>query len=374
MMASPERDVAASTPCAVGRPGPARGKLSPATLYVSSFTELSRQVRARDLLKRRYGWYWSRIVGLVLTFTAAWVAVVLVGNSWWQLVIAGALAVLSAQIGFLGHDSAHRQIFSSRQWNEWTSRVLSGLFIGLSYGWWDKKHSRHHAAPNTEGTDPDIASGVLAFTPDLARARHGIGAVFARHQGWLFFPLLTLEGLNLQWQSVRTVTGKRPVARRSAEAALIGVRLSAYPVALLLVLPPGKAAAFFGVQMALFGVFLGGSFAPNHKGMPLVPPNLKVDFLRRQVLMSRNVTGGLLVDFAMGGLNRQIEHHLFPSMPRPNLRRVQPLVQAHCTEHDVSYTQKTLWQSYGIVVRYLNAVGLGARDPFTCPLVRQYRE
>lgn len=362
----------ATRPDVASRPS-AVGPESPALLYVSSFTTLSRQVKEHGLLERRYGWYWSMIIGTLTMFVAVWVAVALIGNSWWQLVLAGVLAVLSAQIGFLGHDGAHRQIFRSWRWNEWTSRVLSGLFIGLSYGWWDKKHSLHHAAPNQEGVDPDIASGVLAFTPDTARARRGVGAAFARRQGWLFFPLLTLEGLNLQVQSVRTVTGARPVRQRSAEAALIAVRLTAYPIALLLMLPPGKAAAFFGVQMALFGVLLGGSFAPNHKGMPLVPPQLKVDFLRRQVLMSRNVTGGPLVDVAMGGLNRQIEHHLFPSMPRPNLRRVQPLVRAHCAEHHVSYTQKTLWQSYGMVVRYLNAVGIGARDPFSCPLVRQYR-
>lgn len=352
---------------------PAPDRPSPGALYVNSFTELSRQVRDSHLLERRYGWYWSRIIGTLVAFAAVWVAVALVGNSWWQLVVAGVLAVVSAQIGFLGHDGAHRQIFLSWQWNKWTSRVLSGLFIGLSFGWWDKKHSRHHAAPNQEGVDPDIGPGVLAFTPDLARARHGMGAAFARRQGWLFFPLLALEGLNLQLQSVRTLTSRRPLEQRWAEAALIGVRLTAYPVALLLLLPPGKAAAFFGLQMALFGVCLGGSFAPNHKGMPLLSPSLKVDFLRRQVLMSRNVMGGPLIDFAMGGLNRQIEHHLFPGMPRPNLRRVQPLVQAHCAQHKVTYTEKTLWQSYGMVVRYLNAVGIGARDPFSCPLVRRYR-
>ncbi|MDN5795326.1 MAG: acyl-CoA desaturase [Intrasporangium sp.] len=330
-------------------------------------------MRDSHLLERRYGWYWSRILGTLVAFAAVWVAVAIVGDSWWQLVIAGAFAVISAQIGFLGHDAAHRQIFRSRQWNEWTSRVLSGLVLGLSYGWWDKKHSRHHAAQNQEGIDPDIESRVLAFTPELARTRHGMGAAFARRQGWLFFPLLTLEGLNLQLQSVLTVASRRPLKQRWVEAVLIGVRLTAYPVALLLLLPPSKAAAFFGLQAALFGVCLGGSFAPNHKGMPLVPPSLKVDFLRRQVLMSRNVTGGPLVDFAMGGLNLQIEHHLFPSVPRPNLRRLQPLVRAHCIEHNVTYTEKTLWQSYGMVVRYLNAVGIGARDPFSCPLVRRYR-
>ena len=110
---------------------------------------------------------------------------------------------------------------------------------------------------------------------------------------------------------------------------MVGTRLAAYVVALLL-LPLGIAIAFFFVQMAVFGLCLGGSFAPSHKGMPIVPRDMKLDFLRRQVMMSRNVRGGVLVDVAMGGLNYQIEHHLFPSMPRPNLRLVQPIVRAYC--------------------------------------------
>ena len=89
------------------------------------------------------------------------------------------------------------------------------------------------------------------------------------------------------------------------------------------VLPPEKAVAVLGVQLALFGLYMGSSFAPNHIGMPLVSPKLKLDFLRRQVLMSRNITGGRLISIFMGGLNYQVEHHLFPSMARPHLRRIQ---------------------------------------------------
>jgi fatty acid desaturase len=100
---------------------------------------------------------------------------------------------------------------------------------------------------------------------------------------------------------------------------------------------------------------------------------MRIDFLRRQVLMSRNVRGGLWVDFALGGLNYQIEHHLFPSMPRPNLRRAQPLVRAYCAEHGVSYTEVGLLESYRIVVDYLNNVGLRARGPFECPLAAELR-
>ena len=89
-------------------------------------------------------------------------------------------------------------------------------------------------------------------------------------------------------------------------------------------LSPGKAAGVFGLELAVFGFYMGSSFAPNHIGMPLVSPRLKLDFLRRQVLMSRNISGGRLMSILMGGLNHQIEHHLFPSMARPYLRRCNP--------------------------------------------------
>ncbi len=114
---------------------------------------------------------------------------------------------------------------------------------------------------------------------------------------------------------------------------------------------------------------MGMSFAPNHKGMPLVPKGMKLDFLRRQVMMSRNIAGNRCIDTAMGGLNYQIEHHLFPSMPRPHLRVASPMIAEYCRTHDVPYTQTRLWESYGIVVRYINRVGLGERDPFECPML-----
>ena len=341
--------------------------------YVSEYAELSRQIQAAGLLERRYTYYWSKIIGLTGAFAAIWVAFVLVGNSWFQLVLAALLAVVLAQFGFLGHDAAHRQIFASNCWNEWTARVISGVFTGLSYRWWVTKHNRHHLNPNKEGADPDLAPGAFAFTPSAVQARRGLTRWLARWQGYYFFPLLLLEGLALHVASIQTVMGREPLKHRWSEAAFIVVRLGGYITVLLVVLPPAKAAAFFAVQMGLFGLLLGGAFAPNHTGMPIVPHNKKIDFLRRQVLMSRNVRGGWATNFAMGGLNYQIEHHLFPNMARPNLRQAQPLVRDFCNSHRVTYTETSLLGAYRIVVRYLNQVGLGARDPFRCPLVTEYR-
>jgi fatty acid desaturase len=129
-----------------------------------------------------------------------------------------------------------------------------------------------------------------------------------------------------------------------------------------LVLSPVKAVVFILVQQALFGLYLGLSFAPNHKGMPVLSKDDETDFLRRQVMTSRNVRGGWLVDFALGGLNYQIEHHLFPSMPRPNLRHSRAIVRAYCERHGVAYLETTLIRSYGQALRHLHEVGQPLRS------------
>lgn len=330
-------------------------------------------MHATGLQRRRYGYYWTCFALAFTGFVGIWVGVVVLGDSWFQLILAALLAVVSAQFGFLGHDASHRQVFASARWNEWSARVVSGALTGLSYGWWIHKHNRHHSGPNQIGRDPDIGPGVIVFTPEQAGGRRGAAAWFTRRQGWWFFLLLPFEGLNLHVQSVRTVLGRAPVRLRAVEAACLAVRLGGYLALLLILLPPGKAAAFAGVQVGLFGVLLGGAFAPNHIGMPIVPADARPDFLRRQVMMSRNISGGRVVGFFMGGLQHQIEHHLFPNMPRPALRRVQPLVRAYCAEHRIAYAETDLRQAYSAIVRFLNTVGVHDRDPFRCPLVTLYR-
>jgi len=325
-------------------------------------------------MRRRYGYYWSKLSGSALALAGWVVGFVWLGDSWWQLANAVVLAVLLTQIAFLGHDAAHRQMFNSGRWNDWVSLVVADLMVGISHGWWKSKHNRHHAAPNKEGADPDIALGAIAMTPRQAtRHRNPLLRWLVARQGWFFFPILFFEGLSLHVNGVRRVLSRPPVERRWVELCFLTFRLGAYGALVLAVLPPAKAAAFLAVQVGLFGFYLGASFAPNHIGMPLISARLKLDFIRRQVLTSRNIRGGVAMSILMGGLNHQVEHHLFPSMPRPHLRRAAPLVAAHCDAIGVPYTQTGLWQSYGIVTRYLNTVGLKNRDPFLCPLVAQRR-
>jgi fatty acid desaturase len=151
----------------------------------------------------------------------------------------------------------------------------------------------------------------------------------------------------------RVIEPHRP-GKRTADRPRrrLPVRAAGRPVTL-------QAVAFLLLHQALFGLYLGMTFAPNHKGMP--HPNGDEDYLRKQVLTSRNVRGGGLTDVALGGLNYQIEHHLFPSMPTPNLRKAQPIVQVYCAEIGVAYEQTSLIASYRQALQHLHQVGAPAR-------------
>jgi fatty acid desaturase len=298
----------------------------------------------------------------LLLLAGGWTVFALLGRSWWQMLVAVFLGIMFTQTGFIGHDAGHRQISGSRRIDSLIGRIHGNLLIGLSYGWWISKHNRHHAHPNQAGRDPDIGGRAIVLTAEQSRARRGIGIWLARRQAWLFFPMLLLEGLNLHVAGVRAMTGHRATLVKVGEAGLLLAHIAGYLAAVFLVLSPLQAVAFIAIHQGLFGVYLGSSFAPNHKGMVVFAEGDKVDFLRRQVLTSRNVRGSWLTDFTLGGLNYQIEHHLFPSMPRPNLRRAQAPVRAFCAEHGIPYTQTGLLASYALVLKHLDGAGAASRS------------
>ncbi len=335
--------------------------------YTSEFSELLARIKDRGLLSRSVGYYVTLIVVLSVSLLATLTAMFFIGNSWVQIALAPVMAIIMTQFSFVTHEAAHRQVFHSGTTNGRTARILANAVVGISYSWWMGKHTRHHANPNTVGKDPDIESDFIMFQEEKAAETAGFTRAFVKRQGWLFFPILTLEGLNLHVQAFRRVFSREPLTHRGTEITLLLARNIGYPIILLALMPWYIAAVFLVVHMALFGVYMGASFAPNHKGMPQIAAGVKVDFLRRQVLTSRNIRGGVFMDHFMGGLNYQIEHHLFPSMARPKLARTAKLVREFCAEKKILYTETGLFQSYGIVIDYLNRVGLAARDPFDCP-------
>ncbi|MFV0633169.1 fatty acid desaturase family protein [Demequina sp.] len=346
---------------------PAAAPRYPSNPITHRFTELAATVRETGLLRRAYGFYSGYGAALVLALGGVITGFILLGDSWLQLLMAAALGIVLTQVAFLGHEASHRTVFTSGPANDRLGRILSAAVVGISHQWWMTKHSRHHANPNKRGADPDIEKDTISFLEEDAREARGLIRWITQRQGWLFFPLLTFEGLNLHYRSVASLVTQGSRKQRWTELPMIAAHFVIYLGALFWVLPVGLAFAFLGVQMAVFGVYMGASFAPNHKGMMIVDPDVKLDFLSKQVLTSRNIRGGWAMSILTGGLNYQIEHHLFPNMARPHLGRAREIVREYCAAHDVPYTETSLVESYSIVIAYLNRVGLAARDPFDCP-------
>lgn len=343
---------------------------------VSRYTEVLRRVREAGLLEKDPAFYIKRLIAISAISVGLWVAVIWVaGNAsaWLAVPLLALLGVMSAQYGFIAHEAAHRQVFHNNHANDWVGRILANLFAGLSYGFWMRKHNRHHAKPNQIGQDPDIAIRVLSFTTESLEAKRGPEKILSKNQGWLFPILLFFTGFDLLLDSILAVT-RKGARYRAFEFTLMLIRQVAPFVILWVLFGVWAALGLWLVQMLAFGFFMGGAFAPNHKGMPLVAKDAKIDFFERQVLTSRNIKSTWLTDNLMGGLNFQVEHHLFPSMARPHLKAAGKIAREYCQEIGVPFTETGLFASYGVIIRHLNKVGLSNNtDPFVCPMVAQLR-
>ncbi|MFE7380450.1 fatty acid desaturase family protein [Streptomyces zhihengii] len=333
------------------------------TRPASEFAPLLRTVREQGLLEHRPGWYARGITVNLLALAAVVAGAVLAAGSWWVLALAPLLALFSTRAAFFGHDAGHAQITGDRRASRVIQLVHADLLLGMSREWWNDKHNRHHANPNHVDKDPDVVADILVFTRRQAGGRTGLRGLLTRHQAWLFFPLTTLEGVALKVYGFRAVFSRtspdRPwTAWRALEAGLLLTHVAGY-VALLATMGPARALSFALLHQMLLGLHLGMAFAPNHKGMEMPDGEHGKDWghLRRQVLTSRNIRGGRVTDWLLGGLNYQIEHHLFPSMPRPHLRLARPRVRAHCAALGVPYTETGLADSYRQALAHLHDVG-----------------
>jgi fatty acid desaturase len=322
----------------------------------SEYVELKRVVRARGLFEKQPGYY-ARQMALLFALSALSVAcLVLIRSPWIQALNALFLAFIFGQITFLGHDAGHGQILHTSRQNELLGLFLINLMVGASRAWWVDKHNRHHGSPNQVDVDPDIDFPVIAFAESQARRKVGLARFIVRYQGYFFFPLLLLEAFNLRYHSTQYIL-TRHAKYRPTELTLIAIHLTCYVGAIIWFLGPGLALLFILVHQAAVGVYLGSSFATNHKGRPVLEGETPGDFLRQQVETSRNLTYNPVTDFVFGPLVCQIEHHLFPTIPRNRLRQVQQVVRPFCLRQGLDYHETTPLVAYQEVLGYLTQIG-----------------
>ncbi|MFI5778090.1 fatty acid desaturase family protein [Nocardia sp. NPDC051570] len=327
----------------------------------SRFPLLRREIRAAGLLSPRRRYYVVKAIVNVALLTACWIAFIALGPSWWQPAVALALAFCFVQIGLLGHDIGHHQVTRNRRATDVLGYLHWNLLLGASFDWWVNHHNRHHSDPNHLDRDPDIVRRRAIFAVEqAARPMSAARRLIIRFQDKIFFPMSALEALGLRVLSIRAIV-RGTVRRPWTEGLLLGLHLVCYFTAVFWVLEPWQALAFTGVHHLATGLYSGSIFAPNHKGMPVRSDAETPDWMTRQVVTARNIRGGRLVDYLYGGLNYQIEHHLFPGMPQPNLRHARPVVRAHCRTASLTYYETSLVRAYVEIIAHLRRVSRQAR-------------
>jgi fatty acid desaturase len=317
---------------------------------------LKRRIQDAGLLNKRPSYYALSITTNLVLFFGCLIVLFSVHAIWAQALTAVALGIVSGQLGFQLHDSGHRQMFVAPWKNALVGLITADVLLGMSYGWWVQKHNRHHGNPNDVDLDPDIQVGAIAYTPEQAQARRGMGRLAAMYQAYLFFPLTTLMAWSMHVTGVTYLVSEQSRYRR-LEFGLLAFHAVAYVGLMLFFLGPWSALMVMVIHKGVGGSYLASVFAPNHKGMEQTDASSRLDFVRTQVLTARNIVGHPITDLWYGSLNYQIEHHLFPGMPRLNIRRAQPIVKAFCAERGISYHETSFVGSYRELLGFLHEIG-----------------
>jgi fatty acid desaturase len=326
----------------------------------ADYAQLKRLIADRGLLERHPLRYVPQVVALTAMIAGVAAGIGLFRGSWWVLVWAAPAAFLFGQLGFLAHEAEHNQILRSSRRNHLLGLFLFDLCLGGSAGWWAEKHNLHHAQPNRLGVDPDIDGGPIAVSRIQLPGIRGVSRRITRHQASVIWGLLSLEGFLIRVQTAGFML-RRAGRNATVEAVLLVAHAVAYTGGLIVVLGVGRGLVFALVHQLLLGLYLGLAFLPNHTGMAVLEQDEEMDFLRRQVLTARNLRAHPVTDYLTGVLSCQIEHHLFPRMPRSQLRRAAPLVRDFCEARGIAYRETGAIKAYADIYRHLRMVALPLR-------------
>jgi len=323
---------------------------------IREFREIKRKLKQDQQFQSRPLFYaglmsmmlamWSSAVFLVLRFQ---------GQSWAVLTAAVLLALFWLQMGWFGHDVHHNQVFprSQKKFKSLTCRV-GEMFLGFTTSWWNNKHNMHHAVPNVKGGDPDIATFPLLAWADLILEGHlplqGRPLFLIKYQPVLYPILLCFA--RMAW-AVKSVAYSHEKGR-TEEVIAIGLHYT-WLSYLLLQMSFSHALMFFVVSQGLGGLLLAAAFSVNHNGMDVLPERTQatMDFHTLQAVTSRDVTGGAWIPWYMGGLDKQIEHHLFPRLPRHNLEATRSTIRNFCNKHNIRYHSTDFWTATAETVQRL---------------------
>ena|SRR3989338_7023914 len=330
----------------------------------SNYAQLSSQIRQSGLLERQYGYYLFKTMLTIGMLLAGIAGLFLIESALMQIANAVFLAFVFVQFGMLMHDAEHLEIFKSKRNNRLAGLFFGNLLIGVSGQTWKEKHNRHHSSPNDTEHDPDVNVAFIAYSEEQALQKKGILRFIVKYQAHLWF-ILTMP-MAVFMRAGNFITIARNLLNRKSEFLMLAIHHVLYFSIIFSALGL-QGIWFIAVHQMLMGLYMGTVFATNHKGMPMLSGEMRTDFLLNQVLTTRNVAPSVPVTIWTGGLNYQIEHHLFPTMPRNNFGKAQKIIRKFCEEKGIKYYETGFFNSYKEILMNYYKVSKVLRQPKANP-------
>jgi fatty acid desaturase/predicted heme/steroid binding protein len=353
--------------------------------FEMAYRSLRIKMIAAGLFESNLLYYFWKVCSSLMLLGLSVACVVCFNNFISSMLGAVFLALFWQQCGWLAHDFIHHQVFQNRQLGDMMGILVGNVFQGFSLSWWKNKHNTHHAVPNLHESSPDAHDGdpdidtmpLLAWSIKMAeRARDSPwGRFFIKYQAVFYFPILLAARLSWLYQSYlyafeSTKTSVNEETSNWKPKSNIVNRAIKYPklerfclvlhyvwlFVLCLQMPLLTSLCFFLMSQFCCGLFLALVFGLGHNGMSVYDASKRPDFWKLQVTTTRNVTSNVFVDWFCGGLQYQVEHHLFPMVPRHNLKKTHQLVAAFCKEHNVHYHEASMWKGTLEVLSFLDGV------------------
>jgi fatty acid desaturase len=311
--------------------------------YDSLLKELNEKVKEEGLLEK------TPIRGaieMIVVLSALVLSLFLIGKI--NPVLNALMMVLvMVRSTYVAHDLIHSQYFS-RKLNLKFSLIYGNFILGLSASWWKYAHNTlHHTYSNIFSKDEDIQAIGGAFA-----GRRNWGSFFHNNQHILYWFLLPVITFSFLQQSVSYCIKKKKII----DLIAVGTH---FLIPYYIWTNSSEAILFLVTMYGVYGLMFGLVIMTNHYGCEVIEDDeaKNITWLDLQTRTSRNVKGGSLVHFVYGGLNTQVEHHIFPKAPRFNLLKIAKITKDFCAKNYITYYETSPFQAYREIYKELAGTG-----------------
>ena len=316
------------------------------TSYPDIFDELKEEVRAAGLLKRVPIRGSVEMAAVIISLVAAFATIAL----WDPFLLGLFMTLVFTRAVFVSHDILHRQYFKDKTLSFRLSYPFAALILSNSSSWWDFKHNvNHHTWCNVVEKDEDIRALDGAFTP----YNRGSKRFIKRYKYIIFWGAMFFMYPAFIAKSYSFVIRKKLYGE-------LFLMLLYWPLIwgyVFYMLPFTDALIVMLTLNFTLSPWLAFGFITNHLGCEVFDyeEGKKLSWMELQMRSSRSLKGGRFVHWFYGGLNTQIEHHLFPKAPRFNLLKVQQMTREFAKRHNIPYFETSPIEAYVQINKALDA-------------------